>query len=182
MARLRASQLRRLSRALLALYEETDSSQPLEAITNLSDSLLSVTGITVDAVNLATGKVEHRSGRRLEHIPHLDEAITHYCHQNPLVAYALEGRFAPALRISDFKTFREIRVTGFYHEIVRHFSGWRDQAAMPIRLPHTSLGFTFNHDRKISDEELLMLELFQPHAERLLRRWTQYWRSRRKRH
>lgn len=106
MTRKRDSQLRRLNRTLLTLYEETDSPQPLEAIADLSESLLSVTGITVDSLDLATGKVEHLSGRRLEHIPHLDEAITHYCNQNPLVAYALERRFAPALRISDFQTFR----------------------------------------------------------------------------
>lgn len=174
MTSLPAAQLRRLNHAILVLNEEIAGPQPLEAIVDLIDSLLPVPWITVDEVELATGRMEHRSSRRLEHVPQLKEAIARYCDQNPLVAYALAGNFAPALRVSDFRTFREIKTTGFYQEIVRHFTGWRDQVAVPIQLPGTSLGFTLNRDKKFSDEELLLLELFQPHLERVLRRSTQY--------
>ena len=51
---------------------------------------------------------------------------------------------------------------------------WRDQAAIAIRLPGKSLGFALNRDRVLSDEELLVLELLQPHLERVLHRSTQY--------
>jgi DNA-binding CsgD family transcriptional regulator len=86
----------------------------------------------------------------------------------------MKGKFAPALRISDFTPLRQIKQTGFYQEMARHFTGWRDQAAVPVRLPGSSLGFALNRDKRFSDEELLMLELLQPHIERVLRRSTQY--------
>ena len=37
-----------------------------------------------------------------------------------------------------------------------------------------SLGFALNRDRVFSDEELLVLELLQPHLERVLHRSTQH--------
>lgn len=97
-----------------------------------------------------------------------------YCHENPVVAYVLKGNFAPALRVSDFTTLREFKRTAYYNEIARYLDGWRDQAAIAIRSPESFLGFALSRDRKFSDEELLMLELLQPHIERVLRRCTQY--------
>jgi hypothetical protein len=41
-------------------------------------------------------------------------------------------------------------------------------------LPGSSLGFALSQDKKFSDAELLMIELLQPHIERVLRRATQY--------
>lgn len=174
MTRLGAPQLRRLNQALLALHEEVDGAQPLEAIIELLEKLLPISWISVDEVLLSSSKTVHRAGRRLEYLPQLEERVARFCHENPVVAYALEGKFAPALRVSDFSSFREVTQTGFYQEMARYFSGWRDQAAVPVRLPGSSLGFALNRDKKFSGEELLMLELLQPHLERVLHRCTQY--------
>lgn len=64
MTRLPAAQLRRLNHTILVLHEEIAGPQPLEAIIDLIDSLLPVPWITVDEVELATGRMEHRSSRR----------------------------------------------------------------------------------------------------------------------
>lgn len=96
MTSLSARRLRDLNRVILSIQEDLSEPQPLKAIVDLIDSLLPVPWITVNEVELATGKVEHRSSRLLEHVPHLKEAIARYCNQNPLVAYALAGNFAPA--------------------------------------------------------------------------------------
>ncbi len=174
MARLTAAQLRALNRVLLALYEDTPDPQPIEAMLDLIESLLPVSWISVDEAYLDSGRVVHRAGRRLEDISQLDERLALYCHENPVVAYALAGNFAPALRISDFATLRQFKRTGYYQEMASYFDGWRDQAAVAIRLPGKSLGFALSRDRKFSDEEALMLELLQPHLERILLRCTQY--------
>lgn len=174
MARLGHRQLRQLNQVLLALQEDLTEPQPLEDIIELIEMLLPISWLSVDEVRLDSGKVTHRSGRRLEPLSQLDEKIALYCHENPVVAYALEGKFAPALRVSDFATLRQFRQTHYFNEMARFFAGWRDQLALPVRLPSSSLGFALSRDRKFSDEELLMLELLQPHVERVLLRSTQY--------
>ncbi len=46
----------------------------------------------------------------------------------------------------------------------------------PVRLPGSSLRFALNRDRAVSEEEMLMLQYFQAHPERVLLRCTQYLR------
>ncbi|MGI8890420.1 MAG: helix-turn-helix domain-containing protein [Chthoniobacterales bacterium] len=174
MARLKISQLRKLNRVILSLYEETEEPQPIETIINLVETLLPIPWICVDEVNLSSGKLSHLAGRRIEAVPQLDEKLKAYCHENPVVSYAMQGNFAPALRISDFTTFRQFKKTNYFNEMVGYFSGWRDQAAIAIRLPGKSLGFALSRDKLFSDEELLILELLQPHLERVLHRSTQF--------
>ena len=174
MTRLSSHQLHALNRVLLSLHEDVIDPQPLESIIDLCQTLLPVSWISVDEADLRSGHVVHRGGRHLESIPQIEEKMKLYGHENPLIAFAQEGRFAPAVRISDFASFREIRRTNFYQEMAIFVPGWRDQAALPIRLPGKSLGFALNCDRVFSDEELLMLELLQPHVERVLRRSLEY--------
>lgn len=164
-----------LNRVVLALYEVVLEPQPLEAIVGLIETLLPVSWISVDeAAADGEGPVVHRAGRRLEVIPQLDEKITAFCRGNPVVARVLDGEFDPALKVSDFTTFREIQRTAFYQEIARFMPGWRDQAAIAVRLPGKFVGFGLNRDRAFTDQELLMLELLQPHLERVLNRCTEY--------
>lgn len=172
--RLNAPQLRAVNRVILGLYEDVAGPEPLEPLVDLIESLLPVPWISVDEVNLTTGAVTHRTGRRLDRLPELQENLSRFLHENPIVAYAMQGKFAPALRISDFTSLREIKQTGFYQTMARHFSNWRDQAAVPVRLEGKSLGFALNRDKKFSDEEILMFELLQRHIERVLRRATRY--------
>ena len=174
MTRLNSSQLRALNRVLLALYEDVSEADPIEPVVELIETLLPNSWISVDEVSLATGRVRHVSGRRLEPVAQLPEKIALYCHQNPVVSYAIAGNFAPALRVSDFTTLRQFKLTDYFNEMVGFFPKWRDQAALPVRLPGSSLGFALNRDRIITDEEITMLELLQPHVERVLSRSTQY--------
>lgn len=174
MARLNTTQLRRLNRVILALHEDFLDAPQLEPLIDLIETLLPVSCVSVDEASLQDGKITHRAGRRLEVIPQLQERIARFCHENPVIAFAQAGHFAPALKVSDFTTFRVLERSAFYQEIARFLPGWRDQAAVAIRLPGKSLGFALNRDRAFTDEELLMLELLQPHLERVLHRCTQY--------
>lgn len=170
--RLTAVQLRALNQVVLELH---DAVQPLdfEFILDQLAQLLPVSSFSVDEA-VAFDQVVHRAERHLEPIPQVAEKVARYCPDNPVVAYAMRVGFAPPLRISDFATFREVKRTGYYNEMLRYLSGWRDQAAIAIRLPKSILGFGLNRDRTFSDEELLVLELLHPHLERALRRCTQY--------
>jgi DNA-binding CsgD family transcriptional regulator len=175
-------QLRTLNRVLLALHEDLIEPMPLESLIDLFEMLLPISWISIDEAEIGSGHAVHRGGRRLEVIPQLEEKIVRFCHQNPVVARVLEGNFDPALKISDFATLREFRRTAFYHEIASCMPGWRDQAAVAVRLPGKFVGFGLNRDRAFSDEELLMLELLQPHVERVLQRCTEYLALRTKAH
>ena len=174
MPRLNTTQLRRLNRVVLALHEDFLDAPQLEPLIDLVETLLPVTCVSVDEASLEDGTVRHRGGRRLEEIPQLQERIARFCHQNPVIAFAQAGNFAPALKVSDFTTFRVLQRTAFYQEIARFLPGWRDQAAIAIRLPGKSLGFALNRDRAFTEEELLMLDLLQPHVERVLHRCAEY--------
>ncbi|MFL6583515.1 MAG: hypothetical protein ACJ8KU_03240 [Chthoniobacterales bacterium] len=89
--------------------------------------LLPVSWISVDEAPLhGGGAVSHRAGRRLEVIPQLEEKVAGFCHENPVVARVLDGNFDPALKVSDFATFREFERTAFYQEIARFMPGWRE--------------------------------------------------------
>lgn len=174
MARLNAAQLRKMNQVILALYEETEEPRPLETIVNLVETLFPIPWICVDEVDLGSGRISHLAERHLEAVPQLEDKLKAYCHENPVVSYAMKGNFAPALRISDFTTFRQFQKTNYFNEMVGYFSGWRDQAAIAVRLPGKSLGFALSRDKVFSDEELLILELLQPHLERILHRSTQF--------
>jgi DNA-binding CsgD family transcriptional regulator len=147
---------------------------PLEEIVEFVEMLMPVSWISVDEARAGSARVLHVTGRRLETIPQLEQKIERFCHQNPVVAHVLEGNFEPALKISDFTTFCRFKQTVFFNEIACFMPGWRDQAAIAVKLPNSSLGLGLNRDRAFNDEELLMLQLIQPHIERVLRRCTQY--------
>lgn len=165
-----------LNNVLLVLYEDVTDSQPFESIMDFVETLLRVSWISVDQAPAGSHRVVNLAGRRLESIPQLEEKILLFCHQNPVVSQMLDQNFERALRVSDFVSFREFRRTAFYHEIARFMPGWRDQAAVAVGLPEGFVGFGLNRDKAFSDEERLMLELFQPHVERVLRRCTQFLR------
>jgi DNA-binding CsgD family transcriptional regulator len=171
--RLAASQIRALNQVVLALYDEPPGPLSLETIIDRLLDLFPGVRVSIDEA-LSHGKVVHRAGRHLEHIPQVEEKVTHYCPQNPVVAHALQNGFAPALRVSDFATFREVQKAGYYNEMLRYLTGWRDQAAMAVSLPRSMIGFGLNRDKTFSDEEKLMMELLHPHLERVLRRSVDY--------
>ncbi len=174
MTRLNSRQLRDLNRVILSIHEDLIDPLPIETMVDLLESLLPTGWVSVDEAKLDSTRVSHRAGRRLESLPQAEERVALYCHENPVVAYVLKGNFSPALRVSDFIGLREFKRTAYYNEIARYLSGWRDQAAIAIRLPKSFLGFGLSRDRTFSDEELLILEMLQPHFERVLHRCTQY--------
>jgi len=173
-SRLNADQLRTLNQVLFALYEDLSAPASIEDMIDLFEMLLPVTWVSVDEAFFGKNRMLHRGGRRLMHIPQLDERVASYCYQNPLVVRAQQGKFDPALRVSEFVSFRQFRQTAFFSEVVGHLPGWRDQAAVPIRLPDSVVGFALNREHVFTDEEQLMLELFHPHLERMIRRNAQY--------
>jgi hypothetical protein len=73
--RLNVRQLSAVNRVILRLYEGLAGPEPVEPIVDLIESLLSAPWISVDDVNLATGNVTHRCGRRLEHLPQLEQNL-----------------------------------------------------------------------------------------------------------
>jgi DNA-binding CsgD family transcriptional regulator len=171
--RLSAPQLRQLNRVLLELGNDVAEPLQLDGVIDQIVALLPGSRISVDEL-FPSGRVVHRGGRNLESVPQLNEKIGRYCPDNPVVSYAMRVGFAPALRISDFATFRQVRKAGYYNEMFRYLTGWRDQAALAIRLPKSQLGIAINRDKVFADEEMLLLELLHPHLERALRRSTQY--------
>jgi DNA-binding CsgD family transcriptional regulator len=170
MTRLGASQLRRLNRAVMALYEGVADAAPVELVIDAIEQLLPVSWVSVDEAAVGSRRVEHVGGRRVEVIPDIDAKIVQFCHQNPVVKRVLAGKFDPVLKISDFVTFRTMSETAFYREIACFMPGWRDQAAVALQLPGKLVGFGLNRDQTFTCEELLMLQLFQPHVERILSR------------
>lgn len=163
-----------MNHAILALHDDVDEGQPLESIIDAFEMLLPISSISVDEAAAGSAPMAHVAGRRLEVIPDLEQKIAQFCRENPLVARVLEGGFEPVLKISDFTTYRSFRQTAFYHEIARFMPGWRDQAAVALRLPGKFIGFGLNRDLAFTSEELLMLQLFQPHIEHVLQRCTRY--------
>jgi DNA-binding CsgD family transcriptional regulator len=174
LTRLDSARLHTLNNVVLALYEDVTDPQPLESIMDLIEMLLPVSWISVDEAPRGSHKVAHLGGRRLENIPQIEEKIALFCHQNPVVSYVLNEHFEAALRISDFISFREFQRTSFYQEIARFMPGWRDQTGVATRLPESFVGFGLNRDKAFSDEERLVLELLQPHLERVISRSAQF--------
>jgi len=171
--RLAATHLQALNKVVLALYEEMAEPLDLEKIIDQLVELFPGVRISVDEA-ISAGKVLHRAGRHLENIPQLEEKVARFCLENPVVDYAMREGFAPALRVSDFATFRQVRQAGYYNEMLQYLTGWRDQAAMAFKMPKSTIGFGLNRDQVFSDEERLMMELLHPHLDRLLRRSIAY--------
>jgi DNA-binding CsgD family transcriptional regulator len=177
-ARLTSRQLNELNRAVLAIHRSIGYTVSWERIIDAIEALLPVCSISIDEAD-QYGALTHRAGRRLETIPQLDERIARFCYENPVVAYTLRCKFAPVLKVSDFKSFKALQQTAFYREIASYMPGWRDQAAVAVRLPQSTVGIGLNRDRSFSSDELFMLQLLQPHIEYVLRRADPYnpWRS-----
>jgi len=172
--RLKAPQLKSLNAFLLELYAEPPEGLHLERIVDRLTHLIPATWFSADEVYPGTTRIEHRVGRNLEAVANGAEGVRLYGNQNPSVAYLQQVAFAPALRISDFTTFRQFRETDFYRLVLSQLTGFRDQAALMVRMPEYFVGFTFNRDSNFTDEEHLILEMVQPHLERVLSRSVQY--------
>jgi DNA-binding CsgD family transcriptional regulator len=171
--RLNAKQVRALCDTINHLYGELDEAMPLEGIVDAMTRLTAATWFSADEVYPETGRIVHKVGRNLESYRELLEGVVQFGHENPVVAH-LANEFAPALRISDFMSFKEFSRTGYYSEVLVKLTGYRDQAAVLTRLPHCLLGFTLNRETQFTEEEKMILELLQPHLERVLYRATEY--------
>ena len=169
-----SQQVRALSDTLLFLYESDVEADPIERMIEAIGRLVPATWFSVDELFPGTDNIEHRGGRNLENIPDLSEGVSEFAYQNPSAEYLLHRGFAPALRMSALATFRAVSRTGFYVEVLKHLTGFRDQLGVISRLPKSCLAFTLNRDRPFSEEERLLLEVLQPHLERILNRSTQY--------
>lgn len=172
--RLGVHQLRSINRVLLELYEETATASPLEMIVDHIAQLAPSTWFAADIAYPGTDRIEHQMGRNVDFVRNAREAVALYGHQNPVVSHLQRVGFAPALRLSEFTTFRQFRQTAFYTELMQQLTGFRDQLGVMVRLPGAYLGFSLNRETRFTDEEELMMEILQPHLERVLFRSTQY--------
>ena len=170
---LNAKQVRALCDTIYFLYGELDEANPLASVVDAMTRLTPATWFSADEVDQNTGKINHKVGRNLESYAGLVEGVVKFGHENPVVAH-LAKAFAPALRISDFMSFNKFSRTGYYSEVLVNLTGYRDQAAVLIRLPNCLMSFTLNRETQFTEEEKMMLELLQPHLERVLYRATEY--------
>ena len=171
---LSAEQVRAFSDTLFRLYDETKEPTPLEPIVDAVGGLMPSTWTSADEFFLKSGQHKHRAERNFVFLASCKQGAEKYGHQNPVLTYPHLHGFAPALKISDFVTFRQFSQTGYYTEVVGKLSGFRDQAGVYTRVQDGLLLFTVHREKSFTEEERLLLELVQPHLERILHRSTQY--------
>ena len=172
--RLSHCQLRRLNQAVLALHQEEAGLDILPRVMEHLDKLMPITWMSAEYLNTATGQLSHQAGRNAECIPNIHEGIAQFGYQNPIAQLCQERGFFPAMNMMQCVTFRQFTQTGLYGEVMHHMTGFRDQAVLMVPMPGQILGFTLNREREFTVEEVLMLELLQPHLAAVLARATQY--------
>jgi len=154
------------SDALAALYSAPTSAEAIQGMLPALGRAFSSRYVIVDELPDAGAPVLHAC----THADEIPSALSRYpahAHELPSVKFVRAGGFAPAYRLLDFATERELGATTIYHELMRP-AGLRDQIGLAVRLKHSGLGITINRDRAFSDEELLLASLLRPHLAAVL--------------
>ena len=172
--RLNTSHIRSFNHLLYHLYEEITDPKPLDSVVDAMSELMPTPWFSVEEFYPATGDFDHRLGRNFDWGDECKQSALKFGHQNPVLAYPVTHGFAPALKISDFSSFREFKHTGYFAEVVGKLPGFRDMLAVYARMPESNLLLSLNHDKFFTDEERFLMEMAQPHIERIFRRSSQY--------
>ena len=158
------------NKAVHSLYTEVDTVNPVETVIELLRGLVPHVWTSADEVR-DDGTMVHHGGRNCEVWPaDMGEALTRVGHTSPVIA----AGFVPAIKLSDLCTLRQFRQTGYYGEFMADLPSFRDQAALVIHVPGGRLGFCMSHERYFTAEDLLVLELLQPHVEHIISRGAEY--------
>lgn len=171
LTRLPAKRLQDLNEALLALYHEPQEEDTVAMLMSVLLQVVPHAWMSVDEISkhgVATHRGEHN--RAIWWPKDHDKVLTAVAHTNPLIAVG----FLPAVKLSDLCTLREFRQTAYFSDFFGSARSLRDQAALVLKVPGGRMGFCMSHERTFSKEDLLLLELLQPHFQRTLNRARQY--------
>lgn len=167
-SRLDHAQLRSFSRCLHRLYGAPTGGNPVQVLLDSLEDLVPYNSLIAGEHCFSSSSIKYVDCRNLEAIPNLEEAFHHVAEDHPSFLYRMRHGFAdPCLKLSDFVTQRQLRELHFYE----HFSKahpCKDQADISMRIRGGTLGIGLARDRVFSSEEMLLLELLQPHFERIL--------------
>jgi DNA-binding CsgD family transcriptional regulator len=160
---LREADLRRFSEAVGLLHHEYHDDTCV-AVMKAVQILMPSVGMSAEAWDL--------DSRALRHVAHdcpsvkfeeAAEALVNVGHENPAIAHVTKHGPIPTIKISDLRTVRQLRQTGYYREVSRYFP-FQDQASILAVAGREIFGFASFLDRTFSDEEMILLELLQPHV------------------
>lgn len=173
-SRLDHAQLRSFSKCLHRLYGAPTGENPVKVVLDSLEDLVPCDSLIAGELRFSTLCIKYVDCRNLEAIPNLEEAFHHIAEDHPGFLYRTKHGFAdPCLKLSDFVTQRQLRELHVYE----HFSKvhpCRDQADVHMHIAGGLLGIGLARGRVFSSEEMLMLELLQPHMERILNRCARY--------
>ncbi|RBP38105.1 DNA-binding NarL/FixJ family response regulator [Roseimicrobium gellanilyticum] len=171
LTRLPAIRLQNFNEALLSLYHEPHDQDPVKALMNVLLQIVPHAWMSVDEISrngIASHRAEHN--RAIWWPKDHAEVLTAVAHTNPLIAVG----FLPAVKLSDLCTLREFRQTAYFSDFFGSSPSLRDQAALVVKVPGGRLGFCMSHECPFSAEDILLLELLQPHFQNILNRARQY--------
>lgn len=168
-----ASHAAALSAAIGHLYEEVGGSGVLDHVMDAIEMLVSPSSISVELFLRGGAGVQHLTDRRMTIIPGVAELVPIVCKTHPSVLHLEKHPETPLTRLSDFVTQRELRELALW-DYGSKLEGWVDQIGVMCPTAQGVVGFALNRARMYSDEERLMLMLFQPHIARVLNRDAMY--------
>jgi len=93
-----------------------------------------------------------------------DAVLAEVGQENPAIAYVTQRGPVPVLKITDLVTVRQLKETGFHREASR-FVTFDDQAAIFGAAGGHIFGFASFRDRVFTEDEMALMELFQPHMQ-----------------
>jgi len=162
-AHLTHAQVRQFSEAVGMLYHDQHDdihATLIDAFKKLMPSLVT----TIEAWNLDTMAMRHiihdQPSVKFQDVEHV---LEHVGHENPSIAYVNQHGPSPVLKISDLATVRQLKETGYYREVSKHFH-FKDQASMMVVAGKEMFGLASFLDRAFTEEEMTLLQFFQPHV------------------
>ena len=162
-----------LSAAIGLLYEEVGSKGTIEHAMDAIEALVSPDSISVELFLPGGAGVRHLTDRRMQIIPDVAELVPIVCKTHPSVLHVEKHPQTSLTRLSDFVTQRQLRELALW-DYGSKLEGWVDQIGLMCPTAQGVVGFALNRAHLYSDEERLMLMLFQPHVSRVLNRDAMY--------
>lgn len=165
-------QLRAFSECLAQIYQEPVGEDPVEAILDAIERLVRADSIAVDEMKGDGERIlrhRHLAHRRPELMETAPEIVPVIARDHPMIQHVLHHGPSPCMKLSDFVTQRQLRSLSLYSFNSRNHE-WRDQAALVSTIGAGTLSFALNRDRVFSDGEFALLQMLQPHIQRVLSR------------
>lgn len=167
-----SEQLRKFSECLGFIYDQPTGENPLEAVLDVIERLVRIDSISVDEVKGDGKRVlrnRHLTDRRPELMESGPDVIPHIARDHPIIQHVLRHGVSASLRLSDLVSQRELHTLSLY-ELNNRRHEWRDQTVVMASVGGGALSIASNRDRVFTDEEFMLLQLLQPHVQRILAR------------